>query len=126
LCLALLALAASACGSPFTREDAHFVVSNTTDFRMTPFIDGEAVPAFAPHQVDQFFHSIRVPNNQVNYGGGPSAIDKTVQVSITFKNEASGQLTTPIMCTAGAKATTTIWFENGVPRCTTSAGYGVG
>jgi len=126
LVLAMLALAASACGGGFTMTDAHFVVYNTTDFRMTVLIDGEEAHAFAPHQADQFFHSVRVPNNQVGYTGGPSTIDKTVQVSIVLRNEASGTLTTPIMCTAGAKATTQIWFESGTPRCTTSAGYGVG
>ncbi|MDP3763887.1 MAG: hypothetical protein Q8Q92_04620 [bacterium] len=112
----LIALAVSGCGSPFVERTAQFVGYNNSNDNIVALVnDGEEHPIPANRSVN-FTVRVPVPKNPVqmgyiSYPSGPSTIDKVVQVSVAFRNLATGRLSTPIMCQAGAKVVTTIWYE---------------
>ncbi|MDP2641896.1 MAG: hypothetical protein Q8P21_01230 [bacterium] len=112
------------CGA-FSSESAPFVAYNTSNHDVVAVVnDGQEFSVPANRSI-KFEVRVPVPKNPVGAGTGPSSVDKAVQVSVAFRNLTTGRLTRPILCSAGAKVVTHIWYEmfpNGFDdaRCTSS------
>ena len=111
---ALLAVSTTACnfGNPFVERTARFVGNNRSSFNVVAMVnDGTEYPIPANRSVG-FEVKIMVPQNPANSDGfGPSTIDKTVQVTVVFRNLVTGNQTSYMPCWAGAKVVTTIEYE---------------
>jgi len=108
----------------FAEKSAVFVAYNESRDEVVAIIDGANEYNIAPSGSARFTVKILVPYNDTRVDYGPSTIDKEVDVSVAFRNVATGKLTTPITCRAGAKVVTTIWYQwnNGFPygNCTST------
>jgi hypothetical protein len=89
--------------SAFSSQDASFVAYNTSDHAVEFHVNDGAGYQVGPQSTTSFTVQIPVPRNPVNSYGGPSAIDKTVEVSVAVKDLGTGELTRPTMCQSGAK-----------------------
>ena len=109
------AVSVSAC-SAYSERKGIFVAYNNSNDNVLAFVnDGEGHPVHA-NSSTKFIVSLQVPKNRVipGYFGtptGPSAVDKIVQVSIAFRNTATGKQTPHFMCQAGVKVITNISYE---------------
>ena len=122
LFLALAVFTTSAC-SAYVDQEAIFVGYNDGSNSIQILVDGVGTELLGPGRSSQFPVKIQVPRSMVG-ATGPSAIDRTVQVSIAVRNLSTSNQTGPVFCQAGAKVKTHIWYEvisgRESVRCTTS------
>ncbi len=118
------------CGeSAFSTEKATIIAYNVSGDNIIALVNSEEFP-LAPNSSFRFTVEIQVPTPR-NTGRGlgqfaPSQLDRTVEITVSFKNSWTGVITPPISCQAGAKVVTNIIYEvrQGSPqprtRCDTS------
>lgn len=103
-------LLVSACGDAFTEENAPFIGYNVSNFSVAVIVNGGEEVLIPANRSTAFGVRILVPQRRVYSTVGPSSLDKRVQVSVAFRNVVTNKLLAPILCDAGAKVVTTVWY----------------
>lgn len=109
---AVLALALVFGCSKFEKESALFVGYNVSGDPIEILVNNGTGFHLGPNGSGRFTVEILVPAKRVNDYGGPSSVDKVVDVSVAVRNLRSGNLVPPQMCQAGAKMVTHVTYEN--------------
>ena len=114
--------------SRFTTQYAIIDAYNNSSDNAVIVVNATMEKTILAHQSLRFEVPILVPANPVSSQGGPSSVDKPVEMSIAFKNLRTGRLTFPAICRAGAKVITTVSYRvysgndlyDYAPQCTSS------
>ncbi len=113
------------CGihDPYTTEKAHFIVYNYFQYdEVEIYVDGASnigatKKSVVPNIPTEFTVEVKVPKpaNRDYYPTAPSSDDRTVSVSVNFRNVRTGVMTSALTCKAGAKVTTRVFIRQKTP-----------
>ncbi|MEQ1500144.1 MAG: hypothetical protein ABL917_02080 [Parcubacteria group bacterium] len=96
---------------PLREQEVVFIAYNVSNDRVVLVIGAQEweIPANGSTRITT---TVLVPSAPYTGStGGPSIVDRTVQVSIAFRNLRTGRLTTPILCQSGRKVVVNVWYE---------------
>jgi len=109
----------TACGQ-FREWDAPFVGYNVSNDDVTVVVNDGKETLIPANRSLGFTVTLLVPTPRWGTTSPSSTVDRPVQVSVAFRNLRTGELTRPVLCQAGAKVVTHVWYETYGARCTFS------
>lgn len=97
--------------SKFNLEEATIVAYNVSSSPVEFYVNDGAPHGVAANGTVKFTVQIEVATRPVTSTSPSYTVDKVVQVSVAAKNLATGKLTRPQLCSAGAKVITHVSYE---------------
>ena len=108
----VLTVALGACDDDgFTEVGATFAIHNQSYEEVAFFVDGQEMGVIRPQSAERFIVPILVPHSRRNRSFEP-VVDREVDVSVSFKNLVTDEVSRYRICRAGAKIVTSVSYES--------------